>query len=195
MMTAQARPTSPRIPRSRSESLARCVPWRASRPWGTCEGETGAPYRQDKFSRATAEQERQPSTSSNQAATKQQSSKSNNRARAAGVTTLVWQLNKFRLRGWLILCGTPEAPARFRPVPPIRPMADFWAECLGPAELVGGSDDVPQNRRSRKSKASQGQPGEGLIFEKPIENSGKRKRKSACGWVGGWIRGCEGKNG
>ena len=174
-MTAQARPTSPRIPRRCCESLARCVPWRASRRWGTCERETGAPYRQDKCSRATAEQERQPRTSSNQSATKQQSSKSNNRARAAGVRTLEWQLHKFRLRGWLILRGTPEAPARFRPVPPIRPIADFWAECLGPAELVGGSVDVPQSRRSRRSRASQGQAGERLSFEEPRENSGKRK--------------------
>ena len=54
-------------------------------------------------------------------------------------------------------------------------MADFWAECLGPAELVGGSADVPQNKRSRRSKVSQGQAGEGLSFEEPIENSGKRK--------------------
>lgn len=121
--------------------------------------------------------ERQSSKTNNpaQAATKQQSSKSNNRARAAAVTTLERQLNKFRLRGWLILCGTPEAPARFRPVPPIRPMADFWAECFGPAGLVGGSVDVPQNRRSRRSKASQDQPGQGLSFEEPRSDSFERK--------------------
>ena len=85
------------------------------------------------------------------------------------MTTLERQLNKFRLRGWLILCGTPEAPARFRPVPPIRPMADFWAECLGPAELVGGPVDVPQNKRSRRSSVPK------TSFEEPRENSGKRK--------------------
>ena len=54
-------------------------------------------------------------------------------------------------------------------------MADFWAECLGPAELVGGSVDVPQNKRSRRSKVSQGQHGEVLSFEEPREKSGKRK--------------------
>ena len=59
-------------------------------------------------------------------------------------------------------------------------MADFWAECVGPGEQP--KVDVPQNKRSRRSKASQGQPGDKASEGQPGEGLSFEMK---CGAVGG----------